>query len=375
MDAINTIVDYLEMADESSKCPTYESLQGDWLDLFENSLSTIIPWDEFEPTDTNRFNRYITFVEDLFCMFIDTAKNKSWLEQTREDRLEHVNRILSRPQVPQRTAEWYAQSKTVLTASEFSAILGSDRAVDSLVLQKISEPVESSNRLACLTGEMSPFDWGIRFEPVVKQILIAMWGAEILEVGRLSHPTDKHLAASPDGIIQNAEEPQRMGRLVEIKCPVRRELNGKIPFEYWCQMQIQMEVADLDECEYVEVKLVSKYKDSDYKDPEEGTIGYTYNGIVWIFQSPETGELKYAYNLIEKKDWEYIGWQCVEVIPWYLDKIFVETVQRDRAWFASTEVARTNFWDKVARAKAGTYTPSLPKTRAPPVNVCKIMDD
>jgi hypothetical protein len=375
MDAINTIVDYLELADESSKCPSYEALQGDWLDMFESSVYSIIPWDEFEPTDTARFNRYTTFIGDLFCMFIDTAKNKSWLEQSRDDRLQHITRILSRPQVPQRTSEWYAQSKAVLTASEFSAILGSDRAVDSLVLQKISEPVGSSNRLACLTGEMSPFDWGIRFEPVVKQILIAMWGAEILEVGRLVHETDKHLAASPDGLVQNAEDSNRIGRLVEIKCPVRRELTGKIPFEYWCQMQIQMEVADIDECDYVEVKLVSKYKDSDYKDPEIGTIGYSFNGIVWIFQSPETGELKYAYNLIEKKDWEFIGWHCVEIVPWYLDKIFIETVQRDRGWFASTEVARSSFWDKVARAKAGTYTPSLPKARAPLVNICKITDD
>jgi hypothetical protein len=222
---------------------------------------------------------------------------------------------------------------------------------------------------------MSPFDWGIRFESVVKQILIAMWGAEILEVGRLVHQTDKKLAASPDGIIQKADERERVGRLVEIKCPVRRELNGKIPFEYWCQMQIQMEVADIDECDYVEVKLVSKYKDSDYKDPVDGTLGYTFNGIVWIFQSPETGELKYAYNSVEKKDWEHIGWQCVEVVPWYLDKIFIETVQRDRAWFASTEATRTSFWNKVDGARAGTYTPSQPVRRAPPANVCKIMDD
>ena len=260
MDIINTLVDHLEIFDESVKCPSYKTLQNDWLDSFETSINTIIPWDEIEPAEMQKFNRYSSFIADLFCMFVDNTKNRRWIELTPEDRLEHVNYVLSLPQIPQRTAEWYAQSKKVLTASEFSAILGSDRSVDSLVLQKITEPVEgSTNRLACLTGEMSPFDWGIRFEPVVKQILIAMWGSEIIEVGRLVHATDKHLAASPDGIIQKADDRDRVGRLVEIKCPVTRDISGKIPFEYWCQMQIQMEVTDIDECDYVEVKLVSSF--------------------------------------------------------------------------------------------------------------------
>jgi hypothetical protein len=375
MDIINTLVECLELTDTAQPCPSYKPLQEDWLDTFEASVGDVIPLEEIEEADRAKINKYTTFIGDLFCMFVEQAQNRRWVEMEPEDRLDHVNRILSLPQVAQRTAEWYAQSKTVLTASEFSAILGSDRAVDTLVLQKIAPPEPSTNRLACLTGEMSPFDWGIRFEPVVKQILMAMWHAEILEVGRLVHQTDKQLAASPDGLIQAAADRERVGRLIEIKCPVRREINGKIPFEYWCQMQIQMEVADIDECDYVEMKLVSKYKDSEYKDPADGTLGYSFNNIVWIFQSPETGELKYAYTSLERKDWLLLGWQCVEEVPWYLDKMFTETVQRDRAWFKSTEGARRAFWNKVGGARAGSYIPSQPKARTPVVNVCKIIDD
>ena len=376
MDIINTLVECLELTDESERCPSYKGLREPWLETFEAATTAMIPCDEFEEADLDKLNKYTSLVGDLFCMFVDQAQNRRWVEMDPEARLEHVNRILALPQVAQRTTEWYAQSKTVLTASEFSAILGSDRAVDTLVLQKIAEPVEgSTNRLACLSNEMSPFDWGIRFEPVVKQILIAMWGVEILEVGRLVHPTDKQLAASPDGLIQVAAERDRVGRLIEIKCPVKREINGKIPFEYWCQMQIQMEVADIDECDYVEMKLASSYKGSEYVPPAEGTIGYSFNNNVWIFQSPETGELKYAYTTLERKDWELLGWECVETVPWYLEKMFTETVQRDRAWFKSTEGARSAFWSKVAGAKAGTFVPSQPKPRAPVVNVCKITDD
>lgn len=376
MDIINTLVECLELTDGSVPCPSYKPLQDDWLETFEASTGAMIPYDEIEETDRSNINRYTTLIGDLFCMFVDQAQNRRWVEMDPEARLDHVNRILALPQVAQRTTEWYAQSKTVLTASEFSAVLGSDRAVDTLVLQKIAEPVEgSTNRLACMTNEMSPFDWGIRFEPVVKQILIAMWGVEILEVGRLVHPTDKQLAASPDGLIQTAAERDRVGRLIEIKCPVKREINGKIPFEYWCQMQIQMEVADIDECDYVEMKLASSYKGSEYIRPAEGSLGYIYNNNVWVFQSPDTGELKYAYTSLERKDWELLGWECVEVVPWHLEKMFTETVQRDRAWFKSTEGVRTAFWNKVAGAKAGTFVPSQPKSRTPVVNVCKIMDD
>ena len=376
MDIINTLVECLELTDESERCPSHKGLREPWLETFEDSTVMVFPYDEIEEADRSKINRYTELVGDLFCMFVDQAQNRRWVEMDPEARLDHVNRILALPQVAQRTTEWYAQSKTVLTASEFSSILGSDRSVDSLVLQKIAEPVEgSTNRLACLTNEMSPFDWGIRFEPVVKQILIAMWGVEILEIGRLVHPTDKQLAASPDGLIQAAAERDRVGRLIEIKCPVKREINGKIPFDYWCQMQIQMEVADIDECDYVEMKLASQYKGSEYVRPAEGTIGYSFNNTVWIFQSPETGELKYAYTTLERKDWELLGWECVETVPWHLEKMFTETVQRDRAWFKSTEGTRAAFWNKVAGAKAGTYTPSQAKPRAAPVNVCKIMDD
>lgn len=373
LDILQCAVDYLELADKTKPCPSYEPLKQDWLADYEQDAPMAVPSDEIDPAEAKKYNQYLTFVGDIFSMFLDEAKSKRWQELTLEDREAHVARILAYPQITQRTAEWYAQSKNVLTASEFASILGTERAVGALVLSKIAPVVEgSTNRLVCSTADMSALDWGVRFEPVVKQILDAKWSTKILEIGRLVHQTDKTLAASPDGLVKSAADPLRVGRLIEIKCPVRRELNGKVPFEYWCQMQIQMEVADIDECDYVEVKLASPYKDSKYVEPVDEKEA---KGMVWIFQCGDTCELKYAYTVKEKEEWEALGWFCIETVPWHLDQFFSTTVQRDRVWFESTAEKRAEFWRKVADARAGINVPAGPQKRVVnTVSVCQILD-
>ena len=48
---------------------------------------------------------------------------------------------------------------------------------------------------------------------------------------------------------------ERYGRLVEIKNIVNREITGIPKKEYWVQMQLQMEVTDLDECDFLETRF------------------------------------------------------------------------------------------------------------------------
>jgi hypothetical protein len=205
---------------------------------------------------------------------------------------------------------------------------------------------------------MGPFDWGIRFEPVVKQIL-ARDGVEIVESGRLVHPKDPLLAASPDGLIVTAKDKTRVGRLVEIKCPITRAVGEGIPFEYWCQMQIQMEVTGIEECEYIEVKLESIQKTS-----TELPDGKTPGGHVWLLQEPNSAGMVYAYEEVERDRLTEKGWEIIESIPWRVEKLYREVVVRDRAWFASTAAARAAFWADVEKARAGTYTPVEARPRA-----------
>ena len=45
------------------------------------------------------------------------------------------------------------------------------------------------------------------------------------------------------------------GRMLEIKNPFSRVINGIPKDEYWIQMQMQLEVCDLDCCDFLETKF------------------------------------------------------------------------------------------------------------------------
>jgi putative phage-type endonuclease len=335
--------------------------------------------------DEERVCEYISLVEDLFGMFIEASSSRIWdmnaapMDAGPQARLEYVDALLKRPQIPQRTADWYKQSRNVLTASEFSEILGTDRAVNAIVLKKLeSQPQRQNSRLACSTCEMSAMDWGVRFEPVVKQIMKS-WGSDVLDVGRIIHETDPSLAASPDGIIMASAKPEEIGCLIEIKCPVRREIGGKIPFEYWCQMQVQMEVTGISKCEYMEMKFVSPYRgDTEpYKAPA-ADVTPKAAGTLWLLQHVDSLDMCYAYTEEERDALLATEWHLTETIPWHLDSFFQASVTRDTNWFHSTLGKRADFWKRVEDARSGAYVipqkvPKSPKT--PIVNVCKIMDD
>lgn len=369
------VADIMRWNDMAHAAPSYQSHYEKWKNGLQDSAEMIVKDSDLMLTAEEEHSTDIALQigASIFERFLKRATAVGWASQSKEERQLAVEAILSLPQVPQRTQAWYAQGKSVLTASEFATIYGTERAVRQLAFQKIQAPVQqSTNRLACLTHEMGPFDWGIRFEPVVKIILEERWGAKILEAGRLLHPTDSLLAASPDGLILDAEDPAQVGRLLEIKCPITREINQTIPFEYWCQMQIQMEVTGIDECEYVEVKLDS------ITSKKADLSGAIPDGFVWLFQNPATCEMMYAYTEVQKAEY-HKSYDLIETIPWRLAKIFTKTVARDRAWFQGTASMRQQFWETVEKLRTGEVVPFEPKQKLKVVvakeGACLIVDE
>ena len=130
----------------------------------------------------------------------------------------------------------------------------------------------------------------------------------------------------------------------------------------------------IDVCEYVEVKLMSAYKNFPYV-PNTSENSTLYFGKIWLFQCIETCELKYAYTPIEKKDLEFLGWNCLEEIPWHLEKIYTETVIRDTKWFEGTRAKQEEFWLRVQDAHNGLIEPPKRRNRSPSIQVCQIVDD
>jgi hypothetical protein len=280
----------------------------------------------------------------------------------------------------QRTTEWYAEAKRILTASEISAIWKGPRTRAALVLSKVPKEDEArfSRRLAVNRADTSPMDWGVRYEPVVKEILQESLGITIYELGRIHHRTVQGIAASPDGLITEGPVGSPLvGRLVEIKCPTTRVINETIPYDYWCQMQLQMEVCGINSCEYVE----AKFKEFAADEPRDEANSARKSGWITLEANTDTMEMRYRYHPsfeAEQGDTMHTEspWISMETYRWECVHMRQVTVQRDQAWFAKIQPDIATFWKDVQGACDGSWTapPSTRKPKPVAAPMCSIMD-
>jgi YqaJ-like viral recombinase domain len=306
-----------------------------------------------------------------------------------------VLRLKQLPQSAQKSALWHNESLDMLTGHEFGAVCYGTAHGRSLVIQKKCAPpvivppdlvVADTQSQTVFTysedGKLSPFKWGWRFEPVVRDVYARCFaqGAVDDTLGRIRHPYLPRLAASPDGVIVDGP---RAGRLVEIKSPITRELTGVIPDDYYCQMQLQAEVCDVSAVDYIEIRftavllkpgapLPSYVAAMGAKNPWMGKIcvlaarptvdemgvevfdplTYTY-AYSDLFPSTEAGladACAWMPNIPE-------GCVCIEESIWYVHDLFTKTVCRNRRWWADVGYpAYLEFWRDVDTArKNGTF--------------------
>ena len=168
-------------------------------------------------------------------------KNSDCKEVT-EDRLVYLRKqfkhLQTEPQPEQRTTPWYEMRNGMLTASDWGVMLGDNpySNPDDLILKKC--------------GHEKPFKvgpailWGVKYEEVAVQIYEFRNKVKVTEFGLIQHPTIKYLGASPDGITED-------GVMLEIKCPSSRKITGVPPRYYFDQVQGQLEVCELDRCDFL----------------------------------------------------------------------------------------------------------------------------
>jgi putative phage-type endonuclease len=347
-----------------------------WINLLENWLSDpednvqLDQWvetaetlaDSFEFTDIEQvyIDRIIEMYEEQFCLKLSQIPSDSDIPSK-----EFIDALLNRKQIEQRTEEWYAQMTTIISASELGNLFASPRTRAKLVLSK-TIPYQSRNQqLAVPSDSMSPFDWGIRFEPVVKQIYEYKYNAIIRELGRLIHQTDPRCSASPDGLIYSCSKNERTGRLIEIKCPVSREINGTVPKDYYSQMQMQLHVTGCKKCDYVEAVFSSKYNNSGEK------IGpglyYGYIALIRYAELNGSQEFYYVYSPINvDDDWmpnRNENEDIIEIVPWKLFQWSEQIVIRNEDWWKSIKPQIDEFWNDVEKAKRGEFV--IPESSRP----------
>ena len=361
------------MFDEISVClddwsksiprPKHHELVDGWKDSMKYYIDTVAPDDEMAEAVT----------AGLLEAYVAWTAAQPQKEEPVDHNLTHA--LMQRPQTTQRTTDWYTEFQRCLTASEIYRAFGAPRDRGTLILQKAGKldmPGRASKQV-CLKEKMSPFDWGICFEPVVKLILEKSWDAMIYECGRFVHLTDKRFAASPDGLILRSRvNPGMGGHLLEIKCPKSRKIGVKIPIEYFYQMQLQLEVTGVRACEYVEVKF--EFEES----VPAGCEFYGKLAIVGCFCEEEAAwtPCKYVYGPVGDLDWKPdlgLNEQTLQVNTWICVGLHHERVARDEAWFATLWPKLEEFWADVEKAKRGEFT--LPEsTRKKKEVICEIVD-
>ena len=312
---------------------------------------------DFTDSEQERVDMLIDMYEEQFKKKIEWHRNHC---STSTVPIAYLDELLGRKQLEQRTTAWYHQMATIISASELGKLYGSPRERAKLVVSKTVPYPERNQPLAVHTDKMSAFDWGIKFEPVVKQIYEIKYGTIIKELGRLSHPTDPRCTASPDGLIYHCPFNQRTGRLIEIKCPVTREIkeNTPPPPDYYSQMQMQLQVTGLFICDYVEAGITSKYNNTGIQD-----ISGLCSGFVALIRYAEpkgNQEFYYVYSPLNvdnnwtpsiKQDEE-----IVEINPWKLKQWNEQLVRRNEEWWTALQPALESFWGDVEKAKRGEFT-------------------
>ncbi len=355
-----------------------------WIDLVNRWLqipvdsTQIRQWVESAEKLADSYNLYELIGEEYISQIISCYEKvflrKAELAQThytKNNTLEdiRIQDLCTRKQIEQRTPEWYEQMGYILSASELGNLFGSVRARAQLVMTKTIPPEPRNTPLAVQSDRMTAFDWGIRFEPVVKQIYCHMYGADIKELGRIISRTDNRCSASPDGLILSDASGKKRGHLIEIKCPVTREPNGEVPKDYYLQMQMQLHVTECDVCEYVEAQFSSRYSKPD--TIREGPVKY-YGTIYLIQQTNEdhTASVRYEYGPVNDDSWQpqlTEFEEVLEAIPWRLYSWSEQPVYKDPAWWPSIKPAIDLFWEDVEKAKRGEFTvPEPTRKRAKP---------
>jgi hypothetical protein len=282
--------------------------------------------------------------------------------------------LLRKPQEKQHTPEWYAQRRNRLTASEFKMILDGRR--EWLKRQKVDpaaapteRPAKAPVAIAQEDGEMNATSWGHRFEPIVRKIYeLEIAGVDTVcdTLGRFTHRAVPWLSASPDGIVLRGP---LAGRLVEIKAPKTRKPGTWVPDDYWVQMQIQLEVADMEAVDFLEAQFsqrpIAALTGADRrviaKSAWKGRIavyGWLENPETWVYSYSEPVEDLDDANLPLPPD---PSLPLLESSVWWLRGWYPRTVLRNRIWWDTIGwPAAELFWTEVdsARLALGTAAAS-----------------
>ena len=273
---------------------------------------------------------------------------KNRLEQLRQNR-KLVKKLLKIPRIEQKSQEWYLIRQNLITASDFAQALGQGKFGNQtdIIKKKVRPSDESSASFS------NPFfKWGNMFEQVANDIYSKMhYDIVIHEFGLLQHKKLSYFGASPDGISDT-------GIMLEIKCPYKRKIEsgGEVPKQYYYQIQGQLEVCGLSECDYFECQFqLFSTLDEFYNCFSDNRI----KGVIIEVPSVSGGS-HYKYSSIvmgnkkdisleEMKDWIDMNTneEFIDIKIWYLKTHNLQRVTLDKEFVDEKLKELKLVWDRI----------------------------
>lgn len=299
----------------------------------------------------------------------------------------------SEQQPKQRTNEWFELRRQRITASDIASCLKKNFIVCEDYIKEfyLDSSFQKSDFRYCnpyadekqfiikkkgyTKYEDNPATrWGNKFENVATRFYENLKNKNVLEFGLILHPNVNWLACSPDGITDD-------GDMLEIKCPYRRNIDGVPPLYYWIQVQTQLEVCDLDSCDYLECQI-SNITEEEFDDIEDETT-YIYNtkegkkeekqklkckGLLINFKKNDT----YFYPPRKYKTYEEIkNWaekKCKkykklkpEIEYYKIEAYSLVPIKRNASWFSKVKPMLQKTWNKVLNFKYEDYKDVIEK--------------
>ena len=342
--------------------------------------------------------------------------------------------LKNKPQPVQRTKEWYELRHNLITASNAYKAFENLSTQNQLIYEKC-QPINNAlydndndkndndindndkndndindinnnnnNNNNCnsiknikevvMVNTNTTLHWGQKFEPLSVNIYEHIYDTKIGDFGCIQHDTYLFLGASPDGINIDPLS-KRYGRMLEIKNIVNREIDGIPKKEYWIQMQLQMEVCNLDECDFLETKF-TEYPDytsysydtlNEFYEDEDGvefqniclSKDSKMKGAIIYFHT-KTGNPFYIYrplDLIHPHDineWhdnnvDYyqnnpeFNYTYMKTIYWKLELISCVLVCRNKQWFKDNIHELQTLWDTIKKERVSGYEHRAPNRK------------
>jgi putative phage-type endonuclease len=402
--AMHLMDEYLELYPHAISEPDFleillEEIKELFYIQFEEQIETLYNGDDIEDDLSDlledAFQIFITtFHPDKLINTTDSEPEYYELNDEEFDIIENkIQQLRDAPQPVQRTAEWYQFRWNLITASNAWKAFESQSNINQLIYEKC-QPIKTIstelNNVDKMVNVNTSLHWGQKYEPLSVIIYEDKYNTKVEDFGCIQHRDFKFLGASPDGIIVNKES-DRYGRMLEIKNVVSREITGIPKKEYWTQMQLQMEVCDLDECDFLETKF-TEYSDSysyekDIKIVDDNSNNIQDNtisadeklkGIIVYFHRKD-GTPFYVYKPLHLKthkeinEWEEstvslyqsetYNYIFMKFIYWKLEVLSCILVLRKTEWFKNNIQQLENVWKTIEQERVTGYEHRAPNKK------------